>query len=158
GKGHARMRNAHLARWRVRLGLELVSDVRGVLGRVEEVLREIQASGRSGKTVQNHAEALTAFCRWCVSRGYLEEDPLKELMSFNTSPLGRRRAMRADEITKLLENCGRRRRLTCEVAFTSGLRAGELTALTVRHLDTKRGGVELDAAWTKSRKGGFQPL
>ena len=39
-----------------------------------------------------------------------------------------------------------------------GLRANELRNLAVKHLDIKRGGLHLDAAWTKNRKPGFQPL
>jgi len=44
------------------------------------------------------------------------------------------------------------------VALCSGLRRGELEALKVGDLDTERGGLVLHAAWTKARKGGFQPL
>jgi integrase len=44
------------------------------------------------------------------------------------------------------------------LAVTSGLRAGELRALTVGHLDAERGGLRLDATWTKNRKSGFQPV
>ena len=40
----------------------------------------------------------------------------------------------------------------------SGLRAGELRSLSVRHLDHQRGGIELEAEWTKNRRAGFQPL
>ena len=42
--------------------------------------------------------------------------------------------------------------------FMLGLRANELRNLAVKHLDIKRGGLHLDAAWTKNRKPGFQPL
>ena len=53
------------------------------------------------------------------------------------------------------------------MALVSGLRANELRSLCVKHLDTERGGIILDAlfteskkdaSFTKSRKGGFQPL
>jgi hypothetical protein len=44
------------------------------------------------------------------------------------------------------------------VAFSSGLRAGELAALTPAHMDVPRGGLRLEASWTKNRRDGFQPL
>ena len=40
----------------------------------------------------------------------------------------------------------------------SGLRSNELRHLTVDHLDLARGGLLLDADWTKNREEGFQPL
>ena len=45
-----------------------------------------------------------------------------------------------------------------EVAITTGLRAGELRALMLAHLDTDSSALRLDATWTKNRKHGFQPL
>ena len=66
--------------------------------------------------------------------------------------------MTRDEIGLLLGSCVPYRRLCYEVAFASGLRAGELRALRVRNLDRDEGGLRLEAAWTKNRKDGFQPL
>ena len=40
----------------------------------------------------------------------------------------------------------------------SGLRAGELQALTRDHLDAELCGLRLDARWTKNKRRGFQPL
>ena len=107
---------------------------------------------------QNYAEALNGFRNWCVERGYLADDPLKRLTSFDTTPPTTRRAMTPEEIQRLLDVIPVHRRLLYEVAFTTGLRAGELRALTVDHLDAEGGGLELDATWTKNRKPGFQPL
>ena len=45
-----------------------------------------------------------------------------------------------------------------ETAFLTGLRANDLRNLTVEHLDVQRCGLHLEAAWTKNRKPGFQPL
>ena len=158
GKTHARMRTAFLEWWRERLGLEMLADLVGLLPRVEKALRALETQGRSGKTLQNYSDGLAAFCDWCVSRGYLESDPLSGLAPFDTTPKTRRRAMTREEIQKLFEHCAPKRRRCYEVAFASGLRAGELTALRIHHLDRDRGGVQLDAAWTKNRKHGFQPL
>ena len=86
GKTHARCRRSHLIWWQERLGLEVMADLEGILPRVEKALREIQAKGRSGKTVANYAESLAAFCNWCEARGYLASDPLKALGAFDTTP------------------------------------------------------------------------
>ena len=66
--------------------------------------------------------------------------------------------MNAEEIKQFLVACAAPRRLCLEIAFMLGLRANELRNLAVKHLDIKRGGLHLDAAWTKNRKPGFQPL
>jgi len=71
---HVGNRTSQLAWWRESLGIEVLGDLTGVLGRVEKQLRELQALGRTGKTVSNYADTLGAFCDWCVRRGYLETD------------------------------------------------------------------------------------
>jgi integrase len=152
------MRKTHLAWWQERLGCELLSDLHGVLGDVERALRGLEAAGKSGKTLQNYSEAIAAFADWAVNRQYLDRDPLDKLKSFDTTPNTRRRAMTPAEIRLLLEHCAPKRRLCYEAAFTTGLRAGELRSLKVLNLDVARGGLTLDAAWTKSRRAGFQPL
>lgn len=158
GRGHARMRAAHLAFWRTRLGLVTLADLDGVLPRVEAALRELQDAGRTGKTLANYADALRSFCTWCVERGYLPDDPLKGMAAFDATPKTQRRALTPDEIGRLLTTCRERKRLLYATALCSGLRAGELKALKVEHLDALRGGLHLDAAWTKGRRSGFQPL
>src|SRR5437867_2715362 len=102
GVTHARMRKAHLKWWKDTLGLETLGDLTGSLPEVEKALRDLESDGKSGKTLQNYAESLAAFCDWSVSRGYLESDPLGELSKFDTSPRTRRRAMTGDEIIRLL--------------------------------------------------------
>ena len=66
--------------------------------------------------------------------------------------------MTAGEVKALLDVCPAPRRLVYEVALTSGLRLNELVNLRVSNFDATRGGIHLDAAWTKNRKAGFQPL
>ena len=158
GKTHARMRRAHLAWWQDRLGLKFQADLHRILPRVEKELQSLQQRGRAGKTMANYAEAIGAFCDWCVQRGYLAEDPLKDMVPFDATPRTHRRAMTADEIARLLEACPPHRRLLYETAFATGLRANELRSLRVEHLDVEHGGLHLDAAWTKNRKAGVQPV
>ncbi|MGD0090055.1 MAG: site-specific integrase [Planctomycetota bacterium] len=167
GEGHARVKEQRLSFWQKQLGLQMIADLEGCLPRVEKALRELvvtpstpaQAPRKPApKTLQGYAEALRAFILWCKQRGYLDTDPLAGMAGFNTDPQTQRRCVTAEEITALLAKCAEHRRLVYEVAFASGLRAGELRALTVKHLDTAHGGLNLEAAWTKGRKATFQPL
>jgi len=155
---HARTRKRHLPWWQKRLGLKLLADLEGSLPRVERELRGLQGLGRSGKTVQAYAGSLVTFCNWCVRREYLDENPLKHLAKFDATPRTRRRAMTVPEIRRLLETCHPERRTLYELASASGLRAGELRALKVKHLSVARSGLKLEAGWTKNRKAGFHPL
>ncbi len=66
--------------------------------------------------------------------------------------------MTPEEIQKLLAATKEKRQLLYETAMLTGLRAGELRALKVRHLDIHRQGLHLEAKWTKNRRKGFQPL
>ena len=74
----------------------------------------------------DYSEALSAFCDWCVDRGYLADDSLKALSRFDTTPQTQRRAMTVDEVSRLLDACVPHRKLLLEAAFLSGLRAKEL--------------------------------
>jgi len=158
-KTHARVRRAYLRWWQGQLGLQTLADLEDdLLARTESILRELQAGGRAGKTLNNIIESLHSFCNWCVKRGYLMDDPLKNFIPFDKTPQSIRRAMTVEEIGKLLAVAPEHRRLLYEVALCSGLRAGELRSLSVDDLDMERCGIHLDAAWTKNRKPGFQPL
>ena len=144
--------------WGKKLGLTTLADLDGILPKVEKEMRNLQAAGRAGKTIANYAEALAALCDWCQQRGYLADDPLKALVAFDTTPRTIRRVMTEGEIARLLDACPAHRRLLYETALLSGLRANELRSLTLKDLDVTRGGLNLDAKWTKNRKNGFQPL
>ncbi|HEY3319902.1 MAG TPA: site-specific integrase [Planctomycetota bacterium] len=156
-EGHDRMRKRHLPFWQQALEIDLLSDLNGCLPRVETVLRDLQ-DGRSGKTLQNYAESLAAFCDWAIERGYLDVDPLKNLKKFDTTPKVVRRALTADEVARLLAVASGERRLLYKIALTSGLRANELRSLLFRHLDVPNNGLRLEDGWTKGRKATFQPL
>ena len=84
---HARNRRAQLEWWKKQLGLDVLADLDNVLPHVEHALRRLQDAGKVGKTLQNVAETLKAFCAWCVQRGYLANDPLKSLAPFDTTTL-----------------------------------------------------------------------
>lgn len=170
---HATKRRLTLKWWKETMGFSSLHDLVNCLSRVEKALREKRVLIKkkkgnnkpepetrlpTGKTLQTLAEALRAFCAWCVTRGYLEENPLDGLAPFDCTPKTVRRALTGEEIHKLLGACLPHRRLGYEVALASGLRRSELRSLQVRHLDIERGGLRLDPAFTKNRRPGFQPL
>ncbi len=155
---HFRMKRKFIAFWKDRLDLRTMADFDGILDKVENTIGDLMGKGLTPKTAWDHADGLQSFCNWCARRGLLEDNPLKRLQKIDTSPRTCRRAMTGEEIRRLLESSPPHRRLLYETAFVSGLRAGELRALEVQHLDVRRGGVHLDARWTKNRKPGFQPL
>ena len=158
GKVHADKKERHLKLWQETLVIETLSDLDGILPRVEAVLRELNEQGRAGRTIRNIADAITTFCNWCVVRGYLLENPLTELGKIDTTPIWERRALTLEEIRELLRVAPEYRRLLYQTAMLSGLRAGELQSLTRDHLDTEQCRLRLDARWTKNRRKGFQPL
>ena len=158
GKVHARHRRSRLNWWQEKLVLETLGCLEGVLPCVEAALRDLRAKGRACKTLQHYAESIKSLCRWCVERGYLPDDPLKRLQPFDTTPQTMRRALTPDEVQRLLGVTPEHRRLLYEAALLSGLRANELRSPTPAHLDAEGGGIRLDAAWTKNRRSGFQPM
>jgi len=158
GAEHARKRTQNLAFWREKLNLATQFDLLECQIRVERIIRRLLDGGSSGKTVWNRVDALAAFGRWCVERGYLEDDPLRRLRRINTDPVGQRRPLSPEEFQLLLQHCLPERVLQYETAVCSGLRANELRHITPRHIDVFRCGIKLEASWTKNRQEGLQPL
>ena len=158
GKTHLKNRNSQLSFWKKELDLKTLGDLENILPSVEKILRDLRTNKKTPKTCRAYSETLKAFCKWCLNRDYLEHDPLKKLSYFDKTPQVTRRAMTPEEIKNLLEVAPDHRRLLYEVAMSTGLRAGELKALTLKHLDLERCGIILEAQWTKNRQPGFQPL
>ncbi|MFC1707599.1 tyrosine-type recombinase/integrase [Planctomycetota bacterium] len=148
----------HLAWWSKKLKLDDMADLNGRLADVEQGLRDLLSKPRSPKTVASYADSLHSFCGWAVEREYLEDHPLRHLRRLDTTPQETRRALRPEEVRRLLLTCDEVLRPTYEVAFCTGLRAKELGSLEVRHLDVERGGLRLEGRWTKNKDGGFQPM
>jgi integrase len=155
---HAGRKERHLSTWAQTLGLKVLGDLEGILPRVEKAIRGFRQEGRAGKTIVNRVGALGSFCRWCVVRQYLAADPLADLADIDTTPRAQYRALTVDETGRLLAALPGWLRPTYVLALLTGLRAQELRSLTRAHLDTTRNGLRLEAAWTKNRQPGFQPL
>ena len=155
---HFRLLRLRIGFWQKQLKLDWLADLNGILPSVEAGLRELQAKGLAGKTLQHYASTLTAFCDWAIKRNYLDNDPLQNLQDFDTTPKTIRRAPLPEEIWAILSVAPLLRQVLYMVAVLSGLRANELRNIRVRHLDVKNNGFNLEAGWTKGRKATFQPL
>jgi integrase len=149
------MRKIHLGWWVRTLKLETLSDLKGSLPRVEAALQDLN---KAGKTQANYAECLTSFCHWLVKRDYLDENPLRHLGEFDTTPEETRRALTPAEIGRLLAVAPEERRLLYVVAFATGLRAGEIRSLRVSDLNLDFKALSLRAGHTKNRQAGWQRL
>jgi len=157
-KVNAKRRESHLRFYQEKLGLETLGDVEDILPRVEVLLREMQAKGRTGKTLQDYVESIKAFCNWCVYRCYLDNNPVQRLANYDTTPRTTRRAMTEDEISRLLKVATDKRRLIYVMALTTGLRASELRSLKVQDINADFQALNLHPEWTKNRKGGRQEI
>lgn len=155
---HLNERTTHLLWWQEKLNLKTLGDLNSILPDVEKSLRELQAKGRSGKTLYKYGESLRSFCNWCLDREYIFANPLKKLSNFDKTPKTIRRAMTLEEIHRLLSVAPPERKLLYEMAFCTGLRANELYSLTANDLDVENCCLRLKAKWTKNRESGLQPL
>ena len=153
---HVLTKIRHLQEWQELLLVERLSDLYGILPKVEAVCRKWLDGGKSGKTVSIRVESLRSFIIWSKKRKYLMENPLEEISKFDTTPVTIRRAMTRDEIKQLLEGCAPHRRLLYEVAACSGLRENELRQLTPRHLDRDACALIIEKKWDKARKDRLQ--
>jgi integrase len=155
---HADRKAGYLKKWGHTLKVETLADLEGILPKVEAALRKMALQGKAANTLIHRAKALTSFCRWAVEREYLTENPLSKLGPIGgTSRVGRR-ALTPEEIARLLATAPAYRRLLYAAALLSGLRLSELRSLRRNDLDEVNGGLNLNAAWTKNRRPGFQPL
>lgn len=158
GATHARNRRSHLDWWQGILKLDTLADLEGSLSAVEGTLRALKKEGLSNKTLNNYAEALRAFCTWCLKRDLFDKDPLRHLQRLDESIGSLRRALQVEEINRLRAHAPYYRWIVYWTALETGLRANELRSLTVGDLDTKDCFLRLHKAWTKNRRDGFQPI
>jgi integrase len=144
--------------WQCQLHLTTLADCCNIHPAVERVVREQAARGLASQTLRHYSSILAAFCAWCVRRRYLPAHPLQHFRPPRATPRIHRRQLTSTEISRLLEACQPEHCLLYLTALCTGLRAAELRQLSLAHLDLDAGGLRLDAAWTKNRQPGFQPL
>jgi len=157
-ESHRLKRKLLLDWWKEQLSVMTLADLMGCLTRVERVMQEYQKGNRTGKTCQNRVEALQSFCRWCVRRSFLPEDPLKDFGRYNTDRTKVTRAFADDEVQKLYAVAPEHYKLLMETSICSAYREDELRALAVDDLDVDVATIKLHSLDTKSGYGSNQPI
>jgi integrase/recombinase XerC len=111
--------------------------------------RPAEGGGLSEATIAGRIQAVKAWLRWCVERGYLERSPARHLrrpkLQHAISGGRRSKAMKAQDLAKMEEIAELKARLghprdlalLCFLADT-GCRVGELCALRIQDLDLER--------------------
>ena len=140
---------------------------------VEQYLARRRKAGLSAQTSNHYLRRAKSFCGWLVEEGVLPSNPLLRLEPVNVEVDRRlvRRVLAPAEFEQLLastNSCSRKahglsgsdRAVLYQVASRTGLRSGELAALTPESLDLAADPprVALPARRDKSRRGAELPL
>ena len=155
-EGYARGLKRFVEFWVTELKLKTTADVANCRRAVERATDVMLDAGKSKKTTQDYISGLRTFCGWLEENDLIPDNPLRKVARLNTEPSKQRRPAMAWELAALRSEHAGKRRLGYLLALTTGLRANECGALRVRHLNVARGGVHLQAEWTKNRQRGFQ--
>ena len=140
----------------------------------EKVLYDMMNTGEIGHRTYNHyVQAMDQFCHWLVTTKRIVSNPLVGMRRLNTRVDVRhpRRALRADEIGKLIESArdsgitiqcfdGEQRARIYILSYMTGLRRKELAGLTLASFDLKSElpTVTVEAACSKRRRTDVLPL
>jgi integrase/recombinase XerC len=124
---------------------------------VRQYLYFLSQKGLARPTINRHLAAMKSFCRFMLRRKYIQDNPLKELI---TGKVARKlpRYLDVAEMTRVIEapdtatEGGARDRAIMEVLYGSGLRVAELAGLRLEDVD-------LTGQWLRvSGKGGRQRI
>ena len=165
---------------------EIIRDVKRVIAlgeirtlidltpsRVDRGLDPLIKKGLAVRTVNKARNAMKQFSRWLEADGRIERDELRSMRSPDPRPHSRRRrrALSADEVKKLLESTrksarmgarlsGVDRAMLYELALNTGLRARELSVMSIVNfdLDARPPTWSIDARDEKGRRGDRLPL
>lgn len=93
----------------------------------------------SSASVAGHVQAVKAFFRWCVQRGYISNSPAAHLKKVRVEQTARNKAIADDDFRAMLSTAQVEGR-TMDVAILlflmdTGCRAGELCSLNIRDID-----------------------
>lgn len=152
------LKKIYLEYWIKHLHAAVLDDLREIDDGIYSAISDLHSASLSPRTVCSYVAGLRAFLLWLVSRGYLAKNPMPRIQKIDSSPRVNRRALTDDEIQRLLAHCAPQFKFMVQIALASGLREKEIRSLKVKNLDTKLGGLWLEATWTKNRKPGYQPI
>ena len=111
----------------------------------------------TANTKNHYLASLSCFAQWAFIRKYLGDNPFRRCQKIKVfEPLQTRRALRQEEISRLLERS--KNPVLYAVALSTGLRKGELEKLTWGDIDLNRKFVRVRASISKNRKLAYLPL
>lgn len=101
---------------------------------------------------------LRGYLSWARRHSYLSTDPLADLAKLGKESETGWRSLSLEEVRRLLISAAPERRLFYELAVSTGMRVGEILALTWFQIDFENQCVRAKANDTKSKKKAMQPL
>jgi site-specific recombinase XerD len=128
---------------------------------VQTYTAELIAEGKEANTVRLRQAAIRAFTRWLVEEGELPTDPLPGLKAPKI-PTKIVQGLSDEQLRDLVNACkggsftDRRDHAIVRLMAETGIRAGELVALTMTDVDLKRGLVAIQKG--KGAKGRLAPF
>ncbi len=112
----------------------------------------------SGRTQNYYRQSLSGLYRWLIAHGRWDSDPCAAVQRARVVEGRRRRSLRAEELSLLLDHAPPHRRLVYLVACMTGLRREELNKLPISDVDLEGLRVVARAKRAKGRKTFAQPI
>ena len=128
------------------------------LSLVDDYAGKRLGDGRATRTPNLEISVLRRMLGWAVQRELIPENPLRRWKAMKDQPKRRRRAMRPDEVQKLLKAAPLWRRMLYMVMLASGIRKGEARQLIIADLDTERNLLRVRPEIAKTGRGRTIPL
>jgi integrase len=174
-----KLKSADLIRYRMGaikafFGNRLLSEIR--TGDVEDFLADLRKPVTEGKgeqattwvrmpaTINRYRSQLVQMFNWAVTRDYLERTPFNKtgvrqtLVKALPEDNARTRRLSADEEKRLLAEASPQLKLLITTALYTGMRRGEMMALTWADLAALPGWIRLRGTTTKSKKTRWVPV
>ena len=139
-----------------KLGITYPNEVS--LSLVDDYAGKRLEDGRATRTPNLEISVLRRMLGWAVQRELIPENPLRRWKPMKDQPTKKRRAMRSDEVQKLLKVAPLWRRMLYMVMLASGIRKGEARQLIIADLDTERNLLRVRPEIAKTGRGRTIPL
>lgn len=144
------------ARWKDRR----LIDIR--VGEIEDLIADLKAKGKKPATINRYLALLRHLFNWAVGREYLDRTPFRRgnhaLIKFEREDNRRIRRISPEEEQRLMDAANPVVRQLIVAALDTGMRRGELLALTFGDIDSTRGFIHVRAEHAKSKKSRMVPI
>jgi integrase len=120
--------------------------------------KKAEEKGKSlkGSTLNREIACLKTIARRAVLDRKIDRNPVEGVRMFRET--SRNRTLTPEEYQRLLENCSSHYQPVVQVAYVTGMRRGELTALRWDQVDLKEGVITLKPEDTKTNEAREIPL